>query len=92
MVAVSVVLPTYRRPQVLRRAVASDSNVHSNPAGDVRPRSHNHAPNQARSGPALPRERCGAPSAAFERQCGLPHAPNGSILAMEPALSEKMSA
>lgn len=33
------------------------------------------------------RERCGAPSTAFERQYGLPHASNDSIVAMEPALS-----
>jgi hypothetical protein len=65
------------------------SKVSSNPTGEVRPRSHKCAPNQARSGLALPRERCGAPTAAFERQCGLPHASNEGILAMESALSRE---
>ena len=37
-----------------------DSNVRNNPTGEVRPRSHKCVPNQARSGLALPRERCGA--------------------------------
>jgi hypothetical protein len=37
----------------------------------------------------LPRERCDDPSAAFERLCVLPHAPDRSILAMVAALSGK---
>jgi hypothetical protein len=65
------------------------SNVSSNPTGEVRPRSHKLATKQARGGFAMPRERCDDPSAAFERLCVLPHAPDGSILAMVPALSGK---
>ena len=42
------------------------------------------APNQARSGSALPRERCGAPFVAFTGLRGLPDAPNRHILAMQP--------
>jgi hypothetical protein len=61
--------------------------VRSHPTGEVRPESHKLTPNQVRRRLALPRERCGAPSAAFERQCGLPHASNEGILAMESALS-----
>ena len=57
----------------------------SNPTGEVRPRSHKCAPNQARSRLALPRERCGAPSAAFTGLRALPHPPNRRILAMERA-------
>jgi hypothetical protein len=64
-----------------------DSNVRSNPTGEVRPESHKLTPNQVRRRLALPRERCGAPSVAFERQCGLPHASNEGSLDMELALS-----
>ena len=64
-----------------------DSNMRTNIIGEVRPRSHKYASNQARLELALPRERCGARSAAFERQCGLHHAPSRGILAMEPAPS-----
>ena len=61
------------------------SKVSSNPTGEVRPRSHKCAPNQARSRLALPRERCGAPSAAFTGLRALPNPPNRRILAMEPS-------
>jgi hypothetical protein len=63
------------------------SKVSSNPTGEVRPRSHKCAPNQARSRLALPRERCGAPSAAFTGLRALPNPPNRRILAMEPSPS-----
>jgi hypothetical protein len=37
----------------------------------------------------MPRKRRDDPSAAFECLCALPDAPNGSTLAMGPALSGK---
>ncbi len=64
-----------------------DSNVRSNPTGEVGPRSHKCAPKQARSALALPREDFGASPAALERQYGLPHASSEGILALEPAPS-----
>jgi hypothetical protein len=63
------------------------SNVSSNPTGEVCPRSHKFAMKRARSGLAMPSERGGRPSAAFEDLCALHYAPKGGILAMEPALS-----
>jgi hypothetical protein len=47
--------------------MSEDSNVPSNPTGEVRPRSHKLATKQARDGFAMPRERGDDPSAAFER-------------------------
>jgi hypothetical protein len=46
--------------------MSEDSNVPSNPTGEVRPRSHKLATKQARDGFAMPRERGDDPSAAFE--------------------------
>jgi hypothetical protein len=63
------------------------SKVSSKPIGEVRRRSHKYAPNQARSGLALPRERCGAPFVAFTGLRELPDAPYRRILAMQPSPS-----
>ena len=63
------------------------SKVSSKPIGEVRRRSHKYVPNQARSGLALPRERCGAPFVAFTGLRELPDAPNRRILAMQPSPS-----
>ena len=59
------------------------ANVSSNPTGEVRPQSRKFARNQARRWPALPRERCGAPSTAFEGQRGLPYATKAGIIATQ---------
>ena len=63
-------------------AMSADSNVRNNHTGEVRPLSHKLATKQARGGFAMPRVH----TAAF---APLALHPNGSILAMEPALSRK---
>jgi hypothetical protein len=55
-----------------------------NSTGEICPRTHKCSSKQARYGSPMPRERCVDPRAASESQCGLPYAPNGSILTMRP--------
>ena len=86
--------PAPDRPAQAKAApdMSEASKVSSNPTGEVRRRSHKYVPNQARSGLALPRERCDDPSVAFTGLRGLPDAPNRRILAMQPSPSGGISA